>query len=479
MGSDKLCKPVEACLEKKLICDGFYDCFDGEDEANCPCSPNLEYQCKTGKCLANQFLCDGIQDCLYGDDEEEDVCKNSQRFKCIASSGFWCEMSKSCLEVGKRCDGQIDCGHLDKSDELHCLHLKENDPPQMVYCGKKYRVCADDWEGLEDELCTRAGYGVSLAFEVGELDSNPDVTVDVTIENSTKSIVISIKTNCRQRLIKLSCQITECGVKQNPREISALAISGQIVEQSSIWPWHVKMESSYRDVKELSRVCGGSVINQSWIVTSAHCLVKFSKTEMKKAGELKTIIPDSVKVFIGQTDIANLDGVIIRHSRAIHVHPAFGSNSLNDIALIKLDKEITFGNRRTSSICLSKENKLYRYRLCVSTGTDSTSSRFLQHVRVAPVSQKQCQHFTGESSTMPELFCAISFNIGLSLGSACPWHSGGHLSCWDEGEQRWELTGIASHVRDQTGTVADKCQFGVFIHVDKYISWIESTMTID
>lgn len=474
MGSDKPCKPVKPCLEKDLICDGFYDCFDGEDEENCPCSLNFEFQCKTGKCLAKKYLCDGIQDCLHGDDEEEKVCRNSKRFTCIAGSKFWCEISKRCLEAEKRCDEQMDCGHLDKSDELHCLQLFENDPPKLLYGGKKYHVCADDWRGLENELCTRAGYDVQLEFEIGELYSNPNTTVDVKIENSTKSIAISFKTTCRQYLIKLICQITECGTRQNPREISALAISDQIIKQPGHWPWHVRVESFYRDSKEPSRSCGGSIINQSWIVTAAHCLVKFNKTEKVETEDLKTIMPDSVKIFIGQIDREYLDGVIISHSTGIHVYPSFENNLLNDIALIKLDKRITFNNR-ISSICLPKKNKLYKYRLCVLTGADSTpGSRFFRHLRVTPVSQKQCQHFTGESSMMPERFCAITFNIGPSLGSICPEYNGGHLSCWDEDKLRWELKGIVGLTGDKTKGVADK--FAVFIGIDKYIPWIESTM---
>ena len=485
--SDFFCQSDKKCIKKDFVCNRFYDCLGGEDEIYCPCYPTLEYQCKSDKCLASAFLCDGIQDCLHGDDEEEDVCKNITRFICIKSNGFWCEKSKWCIDIKKKCNGWIDCGGLDTSDELDCLQLFDHRPPKLLYGKEEYYICADSWKGLENELCKRAGYETSNEIQFGKLDTNPSISIAIINKMSEKLASLSLKTTCNQHLTKLSCKKTECGTKLDLKTSSTYIINGQTVQQPGVWPWHVTVESLHLiDGVAVVTNCGGSIINESWVVTAAHCLAKFNSSQMAgmSMSDLKNVMPESVKIVIGQTDNQNMDGVIVRQSKAIHVHPSFGDFLSNDIALIKLDEEITF-NFRASSICLPTDNNLYNYRLCMATGTGLTSSnkasRFLQQIRVKPTSPQQCRHFIGANGMRAERFCTISSNLGPSLGNICLGDSGGPLSCWNEDKRRWELAGIASLVVRKTNKKdvvkeTDKCQLGVFIRVDEYSSWIEKTL---
>ncbi|XP_040606692.1 transmembrane protease serine 7 isoform X2 [Mesocricetus auratus] len=64
-----------------LVCDGFWDCEDGQDEQNCtrsiPCT-NRTFKCGNDMCFQKQNAqCDGIVDCPDGSDEEGCSCSRS------------------------------------------------------------------------------------------------------------------------------------------------------------------------------------------------------------------------------------------------------------------------------------------------------------------------------------------------------------------------------------------------------------------
>lgn len=71
------------CIPATRHCDGYSDCNDGSDEANCTAiaCPSDKFLCPRGgsqstpKCIAKSQLCDGKKDCEDGSDEIEACCK--------------------------------------------------------------------------------------------------------------------------------------------------------------------------------------------------------------------------------------------------------------------------------------------------------------------------------------------------------------------------------------------------------------------
>ncbi|XP_071505175.1 uncharacterized protein [Diadema antillarum] len=72
-----------ACIDRTCIpefreCDGYPDCVNGEDEANCSaqggtCAPHL-FTCNDGRCITDSYRCDGYDDCENAEDEEPSMC---------------------------------------------------------------------------------------------------------------------------------------------------------------------------------------------------------------------------------------------------------------------------------------------------------------------------------------------------------------------------------------------------------------------
>ncbi|VDO92379.1 unnamed protein product [Soboliphyme baturini] len=103
------------CIPRAWLCDGDYDCVEGDDEKRCEwkvCMPN-EFKCRSAKCILMNWVCDGDDDCGDNYDERPELCN----FTC-AERMFQCVESKRCIPRLWLCDGEPDC--FDHSDEANC-----------------------------------------------------------------------------------------------------------------------------------------------------------------------------------------------------------------------------------------------------------------------------------------------------------------------------------------------------------------------
>lgn len=79
-----------------------------------PCAQHA-FRCRNNRCIRNSAVCDGAIDCGPDDDSDEKSCALYR--KCTAKQ-FQCESDHFCISKQFRCDGEPHCD--DGSDEINC-----------------------------------------------------------------------------------------------------------------------------------------------------------------------------------------------------------------------------------------------------------------------------------------------------------------------------------------------------------------------
>ncbi|XP_077114245.1 trypsin-like [Ranitomeya variabilis] len=219
-------------------------------------------------------------------------------------------------------------------------------------------------------------------------------------------------------------------------------VGGYTCAQNSV-PWQVSLYSGYH-------FCGGSLINNLWVISAAHCY------------------QSSVQVRLGEHNIAVTEGTeqFISSSKVIR-HGSYNSWTLdNDILLIKLSSAASLNSYVQAiglpSTCAAAGTS------CLISGWGNTLSsgtnmpNLLQCVDAPVLTAAQC------SSAYPGEITSNMICVGYLEGGkdSCQGDSGGPVVC------NGELQGIVSWGYG----CALKNYPGVYTKVCNYNSWISSTV---
>nr|XP_033798739.1 chymotrypsin-like protease CTRL-1 [Geotrypetes seraphini] len=217
------------------------------------------------------------------------------------------------------------------------------------------------------------------------------------------------------------------------------------------WPWQVSLQDGNN-----FHFCGGSLINQNWVVTAAHCSVS----------------PSRHRVVLGEYDrSSSSEQVQVKTiSRAI-THPYWNANIINyDITLLKLSSPVQL-NSRISPVCLAATSDVLPLGItCVTTGwgrlsgSSNATPAKLQQVALPLVTVDDCKKYWGSRIT-DVMICG-----GSAGASSCQGDSGGPLVC--QKGNTWTLIGIVSWGTSNCNVRAP----GVYARVTKLRSWIDQTV---
>ncbi|XP_042283279.1 chymotrypsinogen B-like [Thunnus maccoyii] len=241
-----------------------------------------------------------------------------------------------------------------------------------------------------------------------------------------------------------------CGTPAIPPDISSYSdiVNGKEAKPHS-WPWQVSVQK-----RSGSHYCGGSLINQNWVVTAAHCSFRESDLVVLGAHDLRSSTEDVQVIGVGK----------------VFTHPDYNKTRPwnNDIQLIKLASPAQI-NRHVSAVCVAETTDNFPAgTMCMITGWGKTSGNGktatrLQQAALPLLTNSECSQFKPPITS--NMICA-----GANGTSSCNGDSGGPLVCQKAGA--WTLVGVMSFGIKGCDTMKSR----VYVRVTALRAWIDRTI---
>ncbi|KAM8851302.1 uncharacterized protein prss56 isoform 2-T2 [Spinachia spinachia] len=292
----------------------------------------------------------------------------------------------------------------------------------------------------------------------GELDK--ESCIRIMGESCSARVLQCSLLNTMQNLepaTQTHAQAAVCGQRsppvQNVTQPRSRIVGGSPAPLGS-WPWLVNLQ------RYGGLMCGGVLVDSSWVVTAAHCF----------AGSRSESYWTAV---VGEFDITKTDPdeQVLKVNRIIP-HPKFNPKTFNnDIALVELTSPVVLSNRVTP-VCLPSGMEPPTGSPCLVAGwgslyEDGPSADVVMEAKVPLLPQSTCKNTLGKELVTNTMLCAGYLTGGID---SCQGDSGGPLIYQDRISGRFQLHGITSW-GDGCG---EKGKPGVYTRVSAFSDWIQA-----
>ena len=218
------------------------------------------------------------------------------------------------------------------------------------------------------------------------------------------------------------------------------------------WPWAAALALTRAD-GSLFQYCGGSLIDEDWVLTAAHCEVE---------------VGDSV--LLGRHDLGTSAGEV-RAIEFVLTHNDYNdTQSNNDIALVKLASSsaqtpVGLIDAADTNSQPGDDSTVVGWGALSQGGATSTT---LQQVEIPIVDNPDCANTY--SNLTDNMICA-----GRDMGGqdSCQGDSGGPLMVRASAQDPWRQTGVVSF---GIGCALPNTP-GVYTRVSRYLDWIGACTT--
>lgn len=225
------------------------------------------------------------------------------------------------------------------------------------------------------------------------------------IQDNNQTIVIENPTINKPKLYQCDLYVNsaQCGCSRRNVILSLSTIS----RSENAIPYSWTMIVSIRIGTNNQHICSGTILDDSYILTAAHCLTNRSMQE---------ITIEAGMYYRGEHD------VIIRHVDHIYIHPNYTAQSniyMNDIAMLHLSVPLNIDeNPNTSPTCLPSMNSqlisTIRYPLNgmrvvitgwnIMTTTGSSTPLILQQAEIYVIDGEKINHFVPNNQDQHQFY---------------------------------------------------------------------------
>lgn len=355
------CFGTSQCVLKSSWCDSKVDCLDASDETACSCKARL----------AEDRICDGYIDCPMGSDELGCFGCDKFQFSCYNSRREFEQNGESsrmmCFSSTEKCDGFMNCRN--GKDETECSIIIKHFGQMSSYAvGHSEGILHRNFKGRWYPACKDSNQWAVEAceLEVGKLQLEPELSMKVSqipgpfiepnLNSPNSDTQPSFPESCQPRkvganenhVVFVKCPQPVCGISKldetkMSRESSKNFTKRQRdVDERIVGGVNAKpLEFPFIVViyKDGNFHCGGSIYNENWIITAAHCTKNFESHYYEIwAGVLRR------SSYSPSAQILKVSHVI-RHSGYEQ------ATMKNDIALMRVKPGLSF-NRWVRPICM-------------------------------------------------------------------------------------------------------------------------------
>ncbi|RMX47449.1 hypothetical protein pdam_00002138 [Pocillopora damicornis] len=263
----------------------------------------------------------------------------------------------------------------------------------------------------------------------------------------------------------------QCPLKaRSPSTLTSGRIVGGRVTHIRDWPWQVGLKLPHGG----GIFCGGSLLNQEWVLTAAHCVKDLALRRRKNEMCVDPVSTRRLQVVLGESDLKKVEGHEISSGVSkLCIHQKYNERTMDfDIALLHLNKPVNYSDA-VSPICMPSSSwNSSNTSQCYVTGwgqireAGPTSDK-LRVAQVPIIEHNECKKMYQGKSLTRRMLCA-----GYKQGriDSCQGDSGGPLACWENGA--FVLAGAVSWGFG----CAQRNQPGVYANIPYFQSWIDLAM---